>query len=338
MKRTRLANIAAAVAMANSSLPTVLVDNGNQRPGQICLANEARFNSAFYSEPVTNYLVGWKDNMNLQETLDFLFPPVQVGRRFEFKKTLNSEIFLSETDDIRAIGAGFKTVEYKGQSVNDKTLNKGLTIIVDKDDFVSQQPGWENAIAARLKQRLLRNDLRRGITLIATAANNTAKTWDTTALKDPDQDVMTQLNVTSDGSGMRANRVLYGEAAWTKRLLAHRAQTTAGGFGSANIKTPEELAGLFQVERIRISRERYQSAAAAKSKISPDIVLMFYGEDAVGPDDPTTGKRFWSPTESGGEWRVYIEPIGSKFLAITVEHYSNMVVTASEGCEKLTIT
>src|SRR5690348_3863026 len=69
------------------------LDNGNPLPGQIVLANEARFTSSFASEPLTAYAVGWTDRNNIEATLDFLFPPVQASRRFEFKKADNSEAF-----------------------------------------------------------------------------------------------------------------------------------------------------------------------------------------------------------------------------------------------------
>src|SRR5215471_6834255 len=101
-------------------------DNGSILPGQICLANESRFNSAFFSEPLTTYAAGWRDPNNLEALLDFLAPPVQVGRRFEYKQADNSESFLSDTDDMRAIGADSKRVEYNGSTVQDKTCNKGL--------------------------------------------------------------------------------------------------------------------------------------------------------------------------------------------------------------------
>src|SRR5688572_12549874 len=92
----------------------LMVDNGNPPPGVVCLANEARFTAEFASEPLTSFTVGWSDTNNIEKTLDFLFPPVQTARRFEFKKADNAEAFLSETDDVRAIGADYKHVEYRG--------------------------------------------------------------------------------------------------------------------------------------------------------------------------------------------------------------------------------
>lgn len=310
--------------------------NDGMKVGDIGLANEARFTSRHYSEPLTTYVTGWRDPNNIEDTLNFIAPPVQVGRRFEFKKANNAEEFLSEADDVRAIGAAFKRVEFTGTSVTDKTINKGLTIRLDYDE-ISDMPGLREQAVRRLKQRILRNELRRVVTVVAAAANNTAKTWDTTAGKDPDQDVLTELIAAVDQSGVRPNRLLYGDVAWNKRGLSHRAQTTASGFSSSGM-TVDQVAGLLGVDRIMVSRERYQSAAATKSKVTPDIVLFFFAQNDVAVDDPSNVKRFWSACEGGGMFRVYEQQVNMKFTDITVEHYSNCIVTSTTGLRKLTIS
>lgn len=308
---------------------------GLNPPGVICLANEARFTETFFSEPLTAYALGWRDPSNIQETLDFLFPPVQVGRRFEYKKAVNAEAFYSETDDVRAIGSDFKRVEFTGTSANEKTLNKGLTIRIDLDDEVGTN--WRELNVARLTQRILRNDLRRGVTAVSAAATNTAKTWDTTAGKDPDQDVRTDLIAGADASGLRANRVLYGDTAWDKRGLSHRAQNTAGGFASAMLN-PDQVAALLQVDRVMISKERYSSSSSAKTQVVNNLVLEFFGEDSLMKDDPSHTKRFWTPCIGGETIRVYEQQVSAKLVDITVEHYSNLVVTSTTGLRKLTIS
>ena len=319
---------------ANERLP---VDSGSGLvPGQIYLANEARFVSTFYSEALTGYVTGWKDPNDIQGTLDFLFPPVMANRRFEFKKTDNAEAFLSETDDLRAIGADFKRVEYTGTTVNEKTLNKGLSVVVDLDN-VADQGNWREQKTAMLMQRLWRNELRRAVTVAAASAANTAKTWDTTAGKDPDLDVLTDLIAGVDGAGFRCNRLLFGDVAWNKRAIAHRAQNTAGGFASASL-TQEQLAGLLGVQGVKVSRERYTTAAATKGKVTPDIVLEFYAQDNATEDDPSHFKRFWSPVLGGGMFRVYEQQVTAKLYVITVEHYSNLVVAHTIGVRKLTIS
>lgn len=312
------------------------LDNGNPRPNEICLANESRFNSAFFSKPLTDYAVGWVDQNDLEGLLDFLFPPVQVGRRFEFKKCDASEEFLADTDDARGIGAEFKRVEYRGTTVNEKTINRGLTMRVDLDQL-GEMPRWREVHLNRLLQRLLRNELRRAMTLLTGSATNTAKTWDTTAGKDPDQDILSELVAGIDESGVRPNRIVFGEVAWNKRLLAHRAQASAGGYASAGL-TPAELANFLGVEGARISRERYQATLSGKAKLLGDVVLLYFGQNDPGTEDPSHGKRFWTATEGGGKYRVYENQVNSKTIDLTVEHYSSLVVTSTLGLRKLTIS
>ena len=325
------------IALENvASSPGLEMDRGQIQPGQVCLANESRFNSTFFSEPLTAYATGWRDPNNIESLLDFVAPPVQVGRRFEFKKADNSEAFLLETDDSRAMGAVFKTIEFKGSTQTDKTANKGLTVRIDLD-MAGEMPNWRELYTARLLQRLLRNELKRAMELVLASAINTGKTWDTTVGKDPDQDVIAELLASADAMGLRSNRVIFGDVAWNKRLLAHRAQTSAGGYASAGL-TPDELAGFLGVEGVRISRERYQTNPSTKAKIVPDVVLLFYGIDAATPDDPTHAKRFWSAVEGGGKYRVYEQQVNSKIVDLTVEHYSNVLITSTVGLRKLTIT
>lgn len=307
-------------------------DTGRQASGVVCLANEARFTATNFNEPLTTYSTGWQDPENVLATLNDLFPSITVGRRFEYKKGLNAEAFLSETDDLRAIGSAFKRVEYKGESANEKTINKGLTIRLDRDEMVA---GSEEQAVSRLMTRLYRSDLRRGIALIVAGATNTGKTWDTTALKDPDADVIADLITGGDARGINSNLVVYGETAWQKRSLSHRAQNTAGGFASAQLNE-QQLAQLLGVERVRVSRERYQSAAATKTKIVGAYVLMYFAQANQGTDDPSNVKRFVTPTESGPV-RVYREE-HAKYIDISVEHYSNIVIPSTLGIRSLTIS
>jgi hypothetical protein len=334
-KNLKIKNMKQALVNVADPFDGILDNDLNLKPGQIGLANESRFASRYYQEPLTSYITGWRDPNNIEATLDFIAPPIQTGRNVEYKKAVNAEEFLSETDDVRAIGANFKRVEFTGTTAIVKTLNKGLTLRVDLDE-VAEFPGWQEQAVRRLKQRLQRNELRRIITALAAAATNTAKTWDTTAGKDPDQDVLTDLIAGVDASGIRSNRLLYGDIAWNKRGVALRAQNLAGQATSSTM-TPEQVAGFLGVDKIMISRERYQSAAATKSKVTPDIVLEFYAEDGQGIDDPSNSKRFWTACRGGGMFAVYLRE-DEKFADVTVEHYSIGVIPSTLGLRKLTIS
>ncbi len=308
----------------------------NNAPGQVYAANAARFTEAYFSEPLTVYARGWRDPENIRETLEFFAPAVPTSRRFEYHSFVNAEEFYSETDDIRAIGSGFKRVEFTGEKNNGKTKNKGLTIRVDLDE-IAEDPNWEERTVGQLMRRLDRNELRRTKTLLSAAAVNTAKTWDATDRKDPDQDVLTELIAAADLSGIRPNRVGYGDTAWDKRGLTHRAQNNAGGYASAGMM-PDQVASLLNVDRVRVSRERYQSTATAKEQIVNNLVLMFLAMDSASPEDPSNIKRFVSAVDGGGNFRVYTQQINAKLYDVTVEHYSDIVITSTLGIRQFTIS
>lgn len=307
------------------------VDLGaNRNPvGEICFANEARFTASNYSQALTAYTVGWRDPENMDAILEELFPSVEVARRFEFKKSTNAEEFLSETDDLRAIGSAFKRVEYTGTTVTDKTVNKGLTIRIDHDDAVGTN--WAERATERLLQRLKRNELKRGIALIDAAATNAAKTWNSSA--NPDGDVRAALKLGADATGIRPTRVVFGEAAWDLRADAYEAQNTPYA-GRAAGMTPEELGRKLMVDRVSIIKARYQSSATAKTSVLASIVYMYLAESGVGTDDPSNVKRFLTPTDAG-RYKVYRQE-HDKFTDITVEHYSNIVITGTTGIRKIT--
>ncbi len=300
--------------------------------GEIAVANESRFDAAHYSEPLTAFTVGWKDPSKLDELLDFIAPRVDVGRRFEFKQATNAEAFFSETDDVRAIGSAFKRVEYSGETVSTKTLNKGLTMRIDHDEVYGDD--WQERYVQLLLQRLLRNELRRAIAMLDSAAVSANKTWDDSAT--PDADIRAELIAATDLSGVRPNRLLFGEGAWDIRAASYEAQTTAGAFGSLPLD-PESLARKLLVEGVRIAGARYQSAADAKSGIVGDAVYAFYEQSGVTKDEPSNLKRFVTPVDGGGSYRVYLEE-STKYTDLTVEHYSNVVVTSDLGVRKLAIS
>ena len=131
--------------------------------------------------------------------------------------------------------------------------------------------------------------------------------------------------------------MVYNETAWNKRVLAFRSQNVAGAYASAQL-TPEQLAGLLSVEKVWISKERYQSGTTTKSKVLGDVVIGFYGEDGAQLEDPTNLKRFWTPVQGGGKMRVYVQQVSAKLVDVSVEHYSNVVSPTNLGMFILSIS
>jgi hypothetical protein len=315
---------------AAQSLPS---DTGRNPSQVVCAANEARFTAAHYSEPLTAFTVGWRDPENLQALLDFLSPPVPAGRRFEFKRHDNAQAFFSESDDVRSIGATFKRVEYTGDSVLGKTLNKGLTIRVDHDEAIGDD--WQERYVQLLLTRLLRNEVRRAFAAIQAGASITSVTWpEDGTVANPDADIRTALINAANISGVRPNRVLFGEGAWSLRSSCYDAQNNAGARRSADL-TPADLAQKFFVDGVRVAAARYQTTPTTKATIVGNQVFCFYAEPLPGKDEPANLKRFYTPTDSGGPFRVFLED-HAKYTDISVEHYSTVIVTSELGLTGLT--
>lgn len=349
--------------IANNSRDREVLAAGNRQAGKISLVNEdffqlspsmrflgneERFTAAYYSEPLTQYAVGWTDPENLQELINFIAPRVPVGRRFEFKLAVNAEAFLSEIDDERAIGAEFKRVEYTGTTTYSKTMNRGLQYRLDLDE---EGAGilTEELIVSRLLQRVRRNQYRRAVlTLLGiTASSNTNVTWTYNSGSNPnpqpDEQIRTQIQAAQLTSGVFPNRLLMDLLSWNIRSNAYAQQALGAGAIAAYQRTPDDVAKALGVDRMLLSKALYQSAAlpiatgGVKSYILAQRSVAFYSQDNPTRDDPTNMKHFITPV-GDGDFRVYRQPVGAKFVDITVEYYDNIVATATVGANQLTVS
>ena len=324
--------------LANANGDWTPVDNGvSLEPGIVHAANAARFTEAHFSEPLTTYSIGWRDQMGLQDLLDFAAPPVEVPRKFEYVEWVNNESFNIDVDDIRGVGSDFKRVELTSSKTTRKTLNKGLTYRVDLDN-VDQNTNWREKIVSFLQERILRSEVVRSIALLAAAATNTAKTWDTTAGKDPDQDMLTEVITATGVIGIPPTNLLVDLTAWSLRAKAHRAQNTAGGFSSAGLAV-DAVASQIGCVRGIIARHKYQLTPTTKQSVAAaNYVLIYLANPGQSIDDPSNIKRFVSMTMGGTKTRVYEQQVSMKLIDISVEHYSLPVITSTLGIRRLTIS
>lgn len=303
-------------------------------------ANATKHAEATFQQPLTQYSVGWQDSNDLDGALEWIAPGVQVADRFEYAETPNAEGFLSDAsaEDLRAIGSDFARVEYTGSKTLARTFNRGLTIRVD-DDAVKGMTNWRELYVGRLTARLKRNEIRRAWALLIAAATNNAKTWDTTAGKDPDQDMLTARKAFLDAVALPPTKCLITDGAWNKRSISLRAQNLLGQGLSAS-KTVAELAEFMQCP-IRIAKERYATSATAKALLggASEYVFFYIANSGAMTDDPSNIKCFWTPCiNGGGRFAVYQQRFGSKFTDLTVEHYSLTKITSTLGIQSLTIS
>jgi len=309
------------------------------RPGEIYMANEALFVEGNFNEPLTNYAVGWKDPNNIEADLELIAPATPTGRWFTYAEFSNIEEFLADPDeDNRAVGADFPRVKYTSKKTPAKTQNRGLSMVVDLDELPSPLPAnWEQRYVAKILRRLKRNALLRGIRLLDAAAINTDQTWNAGANQNPDGNVRTGLKVGADFLGFRGNRVVYGDSAWDARVTTHEAQNTPAGYAASG-RTPEMLASYLNVDKVGVFRERYSLAGGAKAEMVGNKVYSFFAESGADTEDASNIKRFVSPTQSGGDYRVFVMQLSAKLWLITVEHYELTKITSPLGIRKHTIT
>ena len=333
--REQLANTLRGIENARLE-PLYSQQDGHERISEF---NAALFTESFFSQPLTDYAVGFRDPSDIDAELEFFAPEVPVSERFSYAVADNAEEWLSETDDQRPIKGDFKDVEYTSTKIDASVVNRGLQITLDMDQ-IRARTDFEEYYTQKLLSRLKRNELRRAIALLSAAATNTAKTWDTTALKDPDQDIITDLIAAADVSGIKPNRVGFGDTAWAKRMLAHRAQTTSGGFGSASL-TADQMAGLYGVENVLNSKSRFTTGAITKGQSLANLVLMFNATSGADTEDASNIKRFvanGASEEGGGKYQVYSQRVSAKRWVLAVGYYSKLAITSTLGIRKLTIS
>ena len=312
-------------------------DSGGKN-GQVFAANDANFDAAHLSEPMTDYIVGAVERDDLQALLGALAPDIPAARAFTYRTHDSREDFQTDSaddGDIREIGGEFKTVRRTGAQVDGRTDNKGLTMVLDNDQG-GELPAVQQRAVLNLTQRLLRSELRRVITLLD--GNDTAESsvnWgpsNTTA--DPDSDLLSMLENSGDVRGLDSNVLVLG-GAWIRRVLALRRADNHGATVTGSM-TPQQLAEYFNVERVVVMKTRFQSSGTAKAKILTNDVYAYYAAAGLMNDDPSNIKRFVTPTGAGG-LRVYIEQRLKKTL-VSVEHYSRIVCASAVGIRKLPTT
>jgi hypothetical protein len=299
--------------------------------GKIQAYNDA-VSDTHYSEALTGYAVGWKDPESLDILLDQFAPVVPVARRFEYREFTNTEEFLIDTDDERYTGSSFKEVRRTSKMTTARTVNRGLRVILDRDE-IDEMPGAEEVWTGWLLRRLVRSELVRAIALLDAASTNAAKTWGNTA--NPDADLRAAMQAAANVSGLLPDTVVFGDAAWNLRLDSYEAQNTPNAGIHASY-TADRLAAYLMASKVLMNKARYQSTAAAKAELLGSKVYLYLAGAGLTAEDPSNIKRFVSAVDGGGQRRVYRQELDAKRIAITVEHYSQTKITSTLGIRKIT--
>jgi len=336
-------NVMASVGLAPSEGRQVFNTTEGFAHDRTLAFNAGLFEGANPSEFLSNYAVRYQDPnaQALDSIRAFLAPDVQSsGSQFvQYAVYSFSDAMLSLdnlNDDIRGIGADWATMRNPTKIMQvQKIPNRGIAVEVDEDEE-KLDPDWQQRKVELIRGILDRNRLRRAIILAVAGATSENLTWTVGAggaSTDPDMDIMTEL----DQLALRPSRMIYGPTAWSKRIAAHRAVNTAGGFASAQL-TNDELAGQFAIEQVMTVRARYNTGGVATAPIVGAVALAFIAADNLGRDDISNLKTFWAPTKTGQKYASYVRQIGDKRWRVGVECYDQVELTSTVGLEVFNIS
>lgn len=306
-------------------------------PGQITTANASLFVQAHFSEPLTIYATGWKPPGNLDELCEFLAPTIPgTGERYEHITYPNSEAFLSDVngdDDLRAIGADFKTVDFTADKSTRTVPNRGLRIVLDSDR-IKNMPNWQQHFTDMLMRRIQLNAWRRKAALAIASATDVARVWDAAGAADPDFDLANQAVLAADATGIRPTSALWGDAASLLRYQTYGATNTAKAMAGRLI-SEIEASRKAQLDA-KLDSTRYQTGAT-KTRVMGSKVLLFTSAP-TSTEDPSNFKTAKAMTEQGGLRAVYVRQLSVKLWELVVECYETEFCASTLGVRTLSVT
>lgn len=296
-------------------------------PGVVVAANEAStFQQSYFSEPLTEFAAGLPDESGLEALLDFVAPPVQTPRRFEFRVADRGR-YLAEDDDVRALDANFREITAHGKLENGRTLNKGLTFLIDRDRIPADAERYEQSIVQWLWNMLLRQEIIRGLGGLAAAATKVNVEWLTDS--DPDADMLMAIKASNEANGLEKNRGLMGSTLRLVRKLVYQGKVGTALAARANL-SDADLAEYLELEELRKLSVRGKSGSAYPP-IYRNSAFFYNASQSPIIDDPSHIKRAWSPCDNGAKMKVYRQERTEKIVAISVEHYSQILLPLTAG-------
>ncbi len=334
------ANLALAASILEGSAVNA-PEAGPWQHGRITTANDSLFSATHFSEPMTNYAVGWTDPAGYDKLTEFIAPNFQApGELFEHLVFTNAEEFYSDgaNDDLRAINASFKTIDYTPGKTQRKVNNRGLRIELDWDR-IKNDPMWQQRYTGKLLSRLHRNQARRAFALALASATSDTLSWSSDPTVLPDISLNAEKIACGDSSGIAPNRILIGENAWQTRLdcLGSISSGSANAYAAAAMmnRSAAEVGAFLGMEPL-LDSSRYQTGTT-KTQIVGNNILLLNGQSGVDADDPTNFKLAWTPCQNGQRFAVYVRQLSVKKWEIVVEHYELLFCATPLGVRALSI-
>lgn len=241
---------------------------------------------------------------------DMVFPIVEVPNQSDFLPVFDRAEILRQAEDRRAPGTEANKITRSVSSLNFFCDNYALKSCVTIEDRENADPIYRqklyNAAAEYVTGKLSLNWERR-VSLAVTSTSNVGSSaavssgWTDLTNADPLGDVYAAIDNVFDSTGMKPNRIVFGESAWRNFRRNSGVRNlifgTNNGGGNASV---DQVRDLLEVEDVLVGASYINTAAEGQaeslSQMWGDNVLVYYAPRIATINDPSFGYTFrWAP-------------------------------------------
>lgn len=260
------------------------------KPGQISLYNAQVSYRDAYSEKLTKYASGIRSGGGLKELREFFAPTVNVtSRKVEYQEIDSPEAIKKVTidDALRARGGEFRSLTADGALRTISLKNYGFSSPVEYADMEEDPDLARESVDMLTEFTDTVELLWAHATLDALAIEQEISL---AATPDVDAAIKQALVDNHAETGVVANRIFFGGAAWAKRDFVYRDNLFKTG-GQVYAKTPGEVSDYLGLE-VKAGDSRTIQSMGAFPLLRSNEVLAFYAIPGATRYDATNVKFF----------------------------------------------
>lgn len=318
--------------LINTRFGIQVADPRDASAGSIVLANVA--NSAKATRWISDYNVGLVQNNGLVQAREHLAPTAQivaVNETFSYRYFDRAESFKNVDYDKLVRGTGGEHPYFNAKSTlqSGSLESVGISVVIEKA-FNESDPSYEARMVQSAINILETATLQRAYEHFTAIA--AATTWSKTGEVDPDTALFNAMDTASSAAGVRPNRVLYGDMAWTAREIWLRSKQTAAGFNA-----PRDEAGLSSQIRadVMIPDGRIANGSGMFPAFAADKILGGVAFAGTPEGDVSNVKLFVG--KDGLQINEWDHPQGHLKI-ITVSRWQCLKTTSALGAFAISVT
>lgn len=292
---------------------------------------------------LSNIVQGYRPNARVW---DRVAPILPVGKQSDFYLVHSRADMLRREDSRRSPGSEARKVTRSIGSATFFALNYALKMSITIEDEVNADPMYRQELLegnAQYLVDLLDLDIdQRVAAMVTTVANvgsgaGVSSAWTGTG-SNPIGNINTAIDIVTDNTGKRPNRIAMGLSAW--RSLRRHSDIRNIIFGTNNgggYPSTAQVANVFEVDEIIVGQTFENTAnenmAEVLSPIWADHVVVYYAsEQRPGAGEPSAFRSFRWNAPGLANMQVERHPFDSKIKAQEMEvgYYQDEKVTGPQ--------